>query len=413
MEIQWRELRKLLYMSRHIVVGIDIGSAETKVIIAEGVVENGHFSPRLIGTGASESKGVERGFITNIAEAAEGVRSAVAKAEKAAGVRAKRAYVSFGGIGLGSLSSTGAVAITRADLEITDRDLSLALEAAEAALSKEATINKRIINTIPVEYKIDGKISWGEPCGLKARKLEVKALFITCLEHHLADLIKVVEEANVEVIDVVAAPVAASFVTVGKKQRRVGCLLADIGAETLSIIAFENNNPVSLEVFPIGGSDVTNDIALGLKISLEEAETIKQGGLSRAPYSKKKLDEIISARLYDGFESIETHLKKIGRDKLLPAGIILSGGSSRILGLKPLAEEALSLPASLAEIHFGHAEKNRIKDNSWTVTCGLALLGFNSGGEEKLIGRRHGALTAEGGLHLVNRISKWFSQFLP
>lgn len=400
-------------MSRHTVVGIDIGTAETKVIIAEGVVENGHFAPRLVGTGSAESRGVERGFIVDSSEASESVRAAVAKAEKASGVKVRRAYVSFGGIGLGSLTSSGSVAITRADLEVSDRDLSLALEAAEAALPKEATVNKRIINTIPVEYKIDGKISWGEPRGLKAHKLEVKALFITCLEHHLADLIKTVEEADIEVVDVVAAPVAASFVTVGKKQRRVGALLADIGAETLSVITFENNTPVSLEVFPVGGADITNDIALGLKVSLEEAETIKTGGLSRSPYSKKKLDEVVSARLYDCFESIETHLKKLGRDKLLPAGVILAGGSSRIGGLRLLAEEALSLPASIAEIHFGPPEKNKIRDNAWTVACGLALVGFNSGGEERLVGKHTSPLSAEGGQRAMRKISKWFSQFLP
>ncbi len=400
-------------MSRQIVVGIDIGTLDTKVIIAEGVVENGHFSPRIIGTGMAESRGVERGFISNHTEAAESVKLAVAKAEKGAGVKAKRAYVSFGGIGLGSLTATGAAVITRADLEITERDLAVALEAAEAALPSTAIVNKRIINTIPIEYKIDGKISWGEPLGLKAHKLEVKALFITCLEHHLADLIKTVEEADIEVIDVVAAPVAASFVTVSKKQRRVGCLLADIGSETLSVIAFENNNPVSLEVFPVGGADVTNDIALGLKVSLGEAETIKLGGLSRSAYSKKKLDEIISARLYDCFELIEKHLKTIGRDRLLPAGIILSGGSSKINGIRVLAEEALSLPAQVAEIHFGSSEKNKVKDGIWTVACGLALLGFNSSGEERLVGRKSSPLSAESGGRAVRKISKWFSQFLP
>lgn len=400
-------------MSRQIVVGIDIGTLETRVIVAEGVEENGHFSPRIIGTGTADSRGLERGYIVDPAEAAESIRLAVSKAEKMAGVKLKKAFVSFGGIGLGSLTATGTVIISRADLEVTERDLSLALEAAEASIPPASSINKRIINTIPIEYKIDGKISWGEPVGLKAQKLEVKALFITCLEHHLGDLIKAVESAGLEVIDVVAAPVATSFVTVSKKQRRVGCLLADVGAETLSIIAFENNNPISLEVFPVGGEDITNDIALGLKIPLEEAETIKQGGLSRSTYSKKKLDEIVSARLGDCCELVQGHLKKIGRDKLLPAGIIFSGGSSRVSGLKNFAEESLGLPAQVAEIHFGHSEKNKIKDNSWATACGLALLGFNSDGEEKMVGRKSGPISVESGERIVRKVSKWFHQFLP
>jgi cell division protein FtsA len=400
-------------MARQIVVGIDIGTSETKVIIAQGTEVDGRFIPKIIGTGTADTRGVERGFISNISEAANSVRLAVSKAEKIANVKVKSAYVSFGGVGLSSLTSSGAAAITRADLEVTERDVSIALEVAEQNIPKAASLNKRIINTIPIEYKMDGAVSLGDPVGLKAQKLEVKALFIFCLEHHLGDLIKTVEEAGVEVIDVVAGPVAASFVTVGKKQRRVGSLLADIGAETLSVITFENNNPVSLEVFPVGGEDITNDIALGLKMSLEEAETVKLGGLSRTQYSKKKLDEIVSARLGDCFELIEGHLKKIGRDSLLPAGVILTGGSAGISGLKTFTEEALSLPAQIAEIHFGSGDKSRIKDNIWATACGLALLGFNSGDEGGFMGSRKTPITAEDGQQLFKKITRWLTQLLP
>src|SRR3989344_5691278 len=326
-------------MARQITVGIDIGTSQTKVIIAEAIFEQGHFSPRIIGAGSADSKGLERGYIVSVAEAAESVRLAVSRAEKAAGVKARRAYVSFGGIGLGSAKASGSVAITRADLEITERDLSAVLEAAERSLPSTAILNKRIINTIPVEYKIDSLAVWGEALGLKAQKLEVKALFITCFEHHLSQLIKTIEVAGLEVVDVIAAPVAASFVTVSKKDRRVGCLLVDLGAETLSVATFENSNPVSLEVFPIGGSDITNDIALGLKLPLEDAENVKEGGLARSTYSKKKLEEIILARLGDCFELIENHLKVIGRDRLLPAGIILTGGGASLAGTKNFAEK--------------------------------------------------------------------------
>lgn len=287
------------------------------------------------------------------------------------------------------------------------------MEAAEQAIPPAASLNKRIINSIPVEWKIDGKVSWGEPLGLKAQKLEVKTLFITCLEHHLSDLIKTVEQADIEVIDVVAAPVAASFVTVSKKQRRVGCLLADLGAETLSVMTFDDNNPASLEVFPVGGEDITNDIALGLRISLEEAENVKLGGLSRSPYSKKKLEEIIAARLEDCFELTKNHLKKIGRDSLLPAGIILTGGGAGTPGVKLLAEEVLELPALVAEIHLGGSDRNKIRDSIWATACGLVLVGFNANDESALIGRRGEVLSTESGQRMLRKFSRWISQFLP
>ena len=399
-------------MARQITVGIDIGTSQTKVIIAEAIFEQGHFSPRIIGAGSADSKGLERGYIVSVAEAAESVRLAVSRAEKAAGVKARRAYVSFGGIGLGSAKASGSVAITRADLEITERDLSAVLEAAERSLPSTAILNKRIINTIPVEYKIDSLAVWGEALGLKAQKLEVKALFITCFEHHLSQLIKTIEVAGLEVVDVIAAPVAASFVTVSKKDRRVGCLLADLGAETLSVATFENSNPVSLEVFPIGGSDITNDIALGLKLPLEDAENVKEGGLARSTYSKKKLEEIILARLGDCFELIENHLKVIGRDRLLPAGIILTGGGASLAGTKNFAEEFLELPARIAEIHFGTSEKNRMRESIWATACGLSLAGFNSGEKNSWNSGGQNSILP-GGKGLMQKISRLISQILP
>lgn len=400
-------------MARQIVVGIDIGTSLVRVVIAEGLIEHSRLIPRIIATGSSESRGVYRGYITNPSETAKCVESAVRQAEKVAGIKVKRAYVSFGGIGLASVVANGSVAISRADLEITERDLALVLEAAETAIPRAVSINKRIINTIPIEYRIDGKTVWGQALGLKAQKLEVKALFITCQEHHLALLISTVEEAGIEVVDVVASPVALSFVTLSKKQKRVGSLLVDIGAETLSIVVFENNNLISLEVFPIGGNDITNDIALGLKISLEDAENIKLGNDRRMLYSKKKLEEIVSARLADGFELIERHLKSIGRNALLPGGSILAGGGAATLGIKNIAENSLKLPSQVAEIYFGVSPGGRVKDRTWAVACGLSIAGFNADDEQRSIGLRNSSFIREDGKRWGKIFLRWISQFLP
>ena len=406
-------------MARQIVVGIDIGTSLIKVVIAEGLIEHGHIVPKIIGTGLNESRGVYRGYIANPTEAARSVEVAVRRAEKVAGVKVRRAYVSFGGIGLSSVVASGAVIISRADLEITERDISLALEAAEAAISPATSINKRVINIVPIEYKIDGKAVWGQALGLKAQKLEIRALFITCLEHHLADLISTVEGAGIEVVDVVASPVALSCVTLSKKQKRVGCLLADIGAETLSIVVFENNNLISLEVFPIGGNDITNDIALGLKISPEEAEKVKLDSGRRMTYPRKKLEEIVRARLDDYFELIETHLKSIGRNALLPGGIIIAGGGAGTPDIKSIAENSLKLPSQVAEVYFGppvragNAAEGKIKDRTWAVACGLVIVGFNTDDEQRSLGIRNGSLITESGKRWGRVVSRWISQFLP
>ena len=400
-------------MARHIATGIDIGTFHVRVVIAELPENSINSSPKIIGTGFSESKGLHHGYITSGREVTLNIRHAVAQAEKMAGLKVKRAFVSVGGIGLSGVTATGSAIVSRADLEITELDLDKAEEAAEAAIPHSIALNKKIINTIPVEYKTDGRVVWGRVEGLKAQKLESKILFIMCLEHHIQDLIKSVEDADIEVIDVVASPIAASFVTLSKKQKKAGCVLANIGAETLSIVVYENNTPVSIEVFPIGGTDITNDIALGLKVPLEEAESIKLGSLTRSTHSKKKLDEIVNARLSDMFELIEVHLKKIGRNALLPAGIILTGGSSAISSIKDFAEHSLKLPSNIGDIHFGSDEKIKTKDSTWSVAYGLAIFGFNAENERTNIGSRGLNQVVTTGQNGIKKTVEWFKGLLP
>lgn len=400
-------------MARQIAAGIDIGTHQVKAVIAEELHDGGRTIHKILGRGAAESRGLHHGYITSPAEVAASVQAAVALAEKTAGLKVKRAFVSIGGIGLQGVVSSGTAVISRADLEVTSRDIDDALKAAEAAIPHALSLNRKIINTIPTEYKIDGKPAFGRVEGMKAQKLEVKALFITCLEHHIEDLIKAVEEADIEVIDVVAAPIAASFVTLNKKQKKAGCLLANLGAETLSIVVFEDGTPVSLEVFPIGSSDITNDIALGLKIPLEEAENIKVGALPRVTFSKKKLDDIIGARLRDSFELIEDHLKKIGRNALLPAGIIMTGGGAGLRVVEDYAENILKLPASTAEVHYGDSDKSRAKDSLWAVAYGLTIVGFNAEDEQRSVGVKSLDKIREGSRRSLRTISDWLSRFLP
>lgn len=400
-------------MARQIITGIDIGTSLVKVIIAEGIVEGGHIVPKVIGAAMAESKGVSRGYVTNPSEATLSVETAVARAEKIAGVKVRRAYVSFGGVGLESVTTTGSIIISRADLEITERDIAQVLEIAEAAISPTVSINRKVINTVPIEYKIDGKTTWGQAVGLKAQKLEVKALFITCLEHHLTNLIKTVELAGIEVADVVAAPVAASFVTLSKKQKKVGTMLVDMGAETLSIVIFENNNLISLQVFPIGTSDIVNNIALGLKLSLEDAESLLLGRQIQTLYSKKKLEEIVSLRIDHYLEFIHAHLKSIGCDGLLPGGAVMMSAAVNAIDIKHLAEDALKLPFQMAEIHFGSKEEEKIKDRIWAIACGLSIVGFNADDEQQTIGIKNVSLFTNGGMRWGKQILRWMSQFLP
>ena len=365
-------------MARNIAVGIDIGTYQIKVVVAEKSGDQNSTHPHVLGTGFCESKGLRHGYIVNVNEVTRSLKVALERAEKSSGISIKRAYVSVGGIGLTGIASSGTVMITRGDSEVTELDTQKAMEIARQEIPSAISQNRRIIYEIPVKSKVDGKDVLGNrPIGMKGVKLEIKALFITCLEHHLRDLVEAVEETGVEVIDIVASPIAASFVTLTKAQRIAGCVLANIGSETVSIVVFEDNNPISLEVFPIGSTDITNDIALGLRIPLEEAESIKLGGITTTTYPKKKLDEIISARLSDMFELIEAHLKKIGKNGLLPAGIVITGGGSSISVIEDFAKLSLKLPSRVAHINFPEKEKGKLRDAFFAVALGLCIIGFN------------------------------------
>lgn len=395
----------LFIMARNIAVGIDIGTYQIKVVVAE--LGNEKTTPHIIGMGFAESKGLRHGYIVNATDAVKSIKLAITQAEKVSKMPIKHAHISVGGIGLSSITASGTTVITRADLEITDLDIKKAIEISKNEIPTGMSVNRRILHTIPLGYKVDGQAVFGKFQGMKGSKLEVKTLFITCLEQHLQELISVVEEAGIEIDDAVAAPVAASLVTLSKQQKTAGCLLANIGSETVSIAVFENNIPTSLEVFPIGSTDITNDIALGLKVSLEDAEKLKLGGMLDSAHSRKKLDEIILARLSDIFELIEVHLKKIGRNGLLPAGIIITGGGSGITTIEDFAKASLKLPSRIGNISFGPSLGDRFKDATWSVAYGLCILGLS--------GEFDGMKSGDGfaGKDMAVQVGRWFKQFLP
>jgi len=396
-------------VSRSTSVGIDIGSYQIKVVVAVNAREkegtNEKSFPKIIGLGYAESRGLRHGYILNQEEVAKSLRQALTQAEKAAAVKIKKAFVSIGGIGLAGITSNGTIIISRADGEITDLDIKKTVDASQAEIPQSFSLNRRILHTVPIQFKVDGKQVYGKPAGMKGTKLEAKVLFITCLEHHFNELIETLGEVGVGVEDVVASPISASLVTLSKTQKIAGCVLANIGSETVSIAVFENNIPISVEVFPLGGNDITNDIALGLKIPLEEAEDLKRGTIVGITYPRKKLEEIIAARLSDIFDLIEAHLKKIGRNGLLPAGIVLTGGSSGIETIDDLAKAALRLPSRIASINFGEGSKGQIKDASWSVAFGLCILGLSEESD--------GLSGIKIAKKAKNDILGWLKQFLP
>lgn len=348
--------------------GIDIGTNSTKVVVVG--FDKGKKEPAILATGISETKGMRFGYVVNADAVAESIRKAVKQVENILGIKIRRAYVSIGGISVSSVTSTGSVIISKADQEITNLDVTKVIANSEENLD---ILNKKIIHTIPLSYKLDGKDIYARPEGLRGVKLEVKTLFVVCLKQNMEDLITAFTLAKIDIKEIIASPIITGNTLLNNKQKIAGCVLTDIGSETVSTAVFENGLPISVSVFPIGSMDITKDIALGLKISLEEAESIKLGSVIGGDYSQKKVDEIIEARLNDMFELVENNLKRLKRNELLPAGIIITGGGSSVNNIEEIARNQLRIPARVGPMDYSLNNKFKVRDNSWYTALGLAL----------------------------------------
>lgn len=392
-------------MRRNFVASIDIGTQFIRVGVAESLIESERPMPKMVGFGLSESRGLRHGCVTEKEAVLKCVGKALRTAEKNIGSKIKEVMLSVGSTGLGSVSTSAEIVISNANLEVGDFDLEKLVVECQNNIPPGASLNRRILHTIPISYKLDGKIVIGNPLGMKGSKIEMKCLFVTVLEKQLEDLIEILEELGVKVLDAIANPIASSLVLLSKQQKRAGCALINIGGETISMVVYENNLPISVEVFPLGSNNITNDIALGLKISLDEAEHVKLGALTLANYPRKKVEEIIEARLDDIFDHVESHLKKIGRSGILPAGIIFTGGGSGITDIETFAKDFLKLPAKIGLIPNENIKNNVVKDSSWSSIYGLCLLGLGAQDQEEYL--------KEFVKKTTNKISRFFRQFLP
>jgi len=385
---------------RNISIGIDIGSQTTRIVVGE--FGKGEKNPKIIGIGERPTEGVRHGYVTDFDLAVKSVKETVLLAEKSSGIKIKRAFVSLSGVTLRGNVESGVAIISKADGEVTNLDTNKALQDCEENLNLN---NKKIIQVAPLSHRLDGKEVLGRLEGMHGNKLEIKALFATYASVHLEDLIAVIAEAGVETIDVIPAPVAGSHIALSEKQKIVGSALVNIGAETVSLAIFENGGLISIHTFSIGGTDITNDIALGLKIPLETAESFKLGNIS-PEYSKKKLDEIIEARFTDIFELIDNHLKKIKRSELLPAGVVFVGGAANTPGLPELAKSELGLPSSIGTTEIFGNMKTKLRDPSWFTALGLIVGGRESNSYAK---------SSFGGMFkdLKNTIKSSIKQLMP
>lgn len=410
-----------------VIVGLDVGTTTVRALVAQLPRDSGE-RPQVIGVASVPSVGMQRGVVTDVEDTIQSVSSALDMAERMSGLPVERAMVSVGGAHISSVNSRGVIAVSRADGEISEEDITRVVGAAQAI---SLPSNREILHVIPQHFIVDGQGGITDPRGMTGVRLEVDTHIIEGSAPFLRNISRCVYQAGVTTQGLVFAPLAAERAVLGKRQKELGVALLDLGGGTTNIAVFEENRLLHTATVPVGGMHVTNDIAIGLRASIDVAEQIKVRFGSTIPdevkksqeISLKKVDEneeditvsrravaeIIEARLLEVFSLVNRQLRAVERSGLLPAGVVLTGGGAKMRGVVELARRELRLPAQLGFPLALSSVVEQEDDPAMAVVTGLLL----AGAEQRRAAERSPlqALAAVG--PTVARLRGWFRTLLP
>ena len=370
----------------HTIVGIDLGSSKVCTLVGEVDDED---KTSIIGVGMAPSRGVRKGAVVNVVEATAAITNSVSKAEHTSGYKIERAYISLSGTHIASLNSRGVVGISRRERGIAVEDVDRVVEAARAVAVPH---NQEVVHVIPRDYIVDGQSGVRDPIGMHGFRLEVETHIITGATTSIQNLVQCVEAAGVGVDELVASGVAAGGAVLTDTEREMGVVLADIGAGTTDISIFIDGSVWHTVVLGVGGEYITGDIAIGLRLQPNVAEQIKiQHGHSRAkqvspderisvaPHGEDvpqviprwRLAEIIEARVEEILLMIQQEIKRSGYDGLLPAGVVLTGGTAELVGIGELGRDIFGLPVRIGTPRALHGLVDMVSKPAQAVGVGL------------------------------------------
>jgi len=405
----------------NIIAGIDIGAHKIRTVVS--IFDEEKQKPHIIGIGVVDSFGIRKGAVVDVNEVVSNLSAALGAAEQMSGVPIYSALVSIGGTHLSGVNSKGVVAVSAN--EISEHDIERVLEAAQAI---SAPPNTRILRVIPREYYVDGMEGIKNPIGMMGTRLEADAHIIMGQMQAVQNLEKSIHQAGVSIVDLVPAALAVSEAVLSKRQKELGVIVVDVGATSTTIIVFEEGVALHTAVLPIGGESVTNDIAIGLRTSVETAEKIKIEYGSSIPdeiseretidlsliskidtqkVSKKQLADIIQARYQEIFNMVKAELKLIERDGMLPAGVILTGAAIKMPGIVDMARDILGLPAQIGFPKNVSGVIDKIDDPAYATAVGLINWGVNY----EAVGGSRASFDSFG--KMFGGVGRWFKNLLP
>lgn len=389
-----------------IIAGIDIGSSKITTLIAQLPRESENIT--VIGVSSVAARGIKKGQVVDIDESVSALAAGLEAAERMAGYSISSAYVSVGGSQIASMNSRGVVAVSGPDGEIMDEDIRRVTEAARAI---SIPSSREIIHVVPRGFIVDSQEGVKDPIGMSGVRLEVETHIVSGAATSLRNLAKIVNQIGVEVEDLVFSGLAASESTLTDTEKELGVALVDIGGGTTDIALFVDGSIAHSAVLPIGGKNITNDLAIGLRVSLDTAEKVKIAlgqqtkrvrpeeimtadekkkddeldtgklGLDEdlATISKKTLtDGIIKPRLTELATLVGMEIKKSGYGGLLPSGIVVTGGGSETVGLTEVFKDILRMPTRVAFPSGVTGLIDEISTPAYAASIGLLLYGARS-----------------------------------
>ncbi|HZR42987.1 MAG TPA: cell division protein FtsA [Ktedonobacteraceae bacterium] len=410
-------------MQERVIVGIDVGTTKICVLVGE-LDRDGKLN--IVGVGTCPSAGLRRGVVVNIEETVTSIAAALDRAERLSGKKIYTAYVGIAGSHIDSENSKGFVAISPKHRDIEENDITRAIEVARAIA---IPANREIIHVIPRGYVVDGQEGIKNPIGMSGFRLEVETHIITGAVSSIYNLVKCVNKLHIEIENLVLEPLASGEAVLEDGETDLGVALVDIGGGTTDIAIYSDGAIWHTAVLPIGGNLITSDIAIGLRLPMGVAEELKVTYGHCDPSTiddddmidlsqfmsdcddlvpRKLLAEIVQARVEELFTLVHEEIKKSGYDGLLPAGIVVTGGTAELPGILEMSGQILDLPARIGSPLGLHGLADSISRPAYATAVGLLLWGL----------RRTSLLIEEEEIEeeddsFVSRFGRWLRAFIP
>jgi len=404
-------------MKKRTMVSIDVGTTKVCTTIAD-VNDGGAL--RVVGVGITPSVGLHKGLVVNINEARESIRESVKKAEQSSNYKVESAYVGVTGRHVTSMNSKGVVAITRNDRVVRPDDLKRVLASAQ---SVKVPSERRLLHVIPRSYAVDGQPGVKNPVGMHGFRLDVETHVITAAVTSIQNLVKCIRSIGIDIEDLVLEPLASSEAVLTEDEKKVGIILADIGGGTTDIAVFKEGSIWHTAILPVAGYQLTRDVSIGLGLPFDVAEEMKKRYGSVMPVYESKAEtttaisqdghgvsyqdlcDIIRARVEEIMKLILLELPNSEYEALVPAGLVLTGGSSNLSGIAVLGRDVLRIPVRVGTPTKMHGITDTLCDPAYATSVGLLLWAAKHEGRQNWQSRGFGTAVRR----LAFRIKRLFS----